>query len=104
MNNLVVLVQKVGKNSIEDLGSPDKFLQDNAYLFGESAAFTGERARRARRRRLCARVAFAALVQRLLVACWSRCNGRGRRRDALGAPADAPPSPPPPPARRRDPV
>ena len=41
MNNLVVLVQKVGKNSIEDLGSPDKFLQDNAYLLGESAAFTG---------------------------------------------------------------
>lgn len=42
MNNLVVLVQKVGKNNIEELGSPDKFLQDNAYLFGESAAFTGE--------------------------------------------------------------
>ena len=42
VNNLVVLVQKVGKNSIEELGSPDKFLADNAYLFGESAAFTGE--------------------------------------------------------------
>lgn len=42
MNNLVVLVQKVGKNSIDDLGNPDKFLQDNAYLLGESAAFTGE--------------------------------------------------------------
>jgi hypothetical protein len=41
VNNLVVLVQKVGKNSIEDLGSPDKFLSDNAYLFGESASFTG---------------------------------------------------------------
>jgi hypothetical protein len=39
----VVLVQKVGKNDIGDLGSPDKFLSDNAYLFGESAAFTGER-------------------------------------------------------------
>ena len=39
---MVVLVQKVGKNSIEDLGSPDKFLQDNAYLFGESASFVGE--------------------------------------------------------------
>ncbi len=42
VNNLVVLVQKVGKNNIDELGSPDKFLQDNAYLFGESAAFTGE--------------------------------------------------------------
>ena len=41
MNNLVVLVQKVGKNSIDELGNPDKFLSDNAYLFGESAAFTG---------------------------------------------------------------
>jgi hypothetical protein len=41
VNNLVVLVQKVGKNSIDELGSPDKFLSDNAYLFGESAAFTG---------------------------------------------------------------
>lgn len=41
MNNLVVLVQKVGKNSIDDLGSPDKFLSDNAYLLGESASFTG---------------------------------------------------------------
>lgn len=40
VNNLVVLQQKVGKSSIEDLGSPDKFLQDNAYLFGESSAFT----------------------------------------------------------------
>ena len=48
MNNLVVLVQKVGKNSIDELGSPDKFLQDNAYLFGESAAFTGEAGWRAR--------------------------------------------------------
>ena len=42
VTNMVVLVQKVGKNSIDDLGSPDKFLSDNAYLFGESAAFTGE--------------------------------------------------------------
>ncbi len=42
MNNLVVLVQKVGKGNIEELGSPDKFLADNAYLFGESASFTGE--------------------------------------------------------------
>lgn len=42
VNNFVVLVQKVGKNTIQDLGSADKFLADNAYLFGESAAFTGE--------------------------------------------------------------
>ena len=42
VNNLVILQQKVGKNSIEDLGSPDKFLQDNAYLFGDSTAFTGQ--------------------------------------------------------------
>lgn len=42
VNNLVVLEQKVGKNSIEDLGSPEKFLQDNAYLFGDQAAFQGQ--------------------------------------------------------------
>jgi len=42
VNNLVILQQKVGKSSIEDLGSPDKFLQDNAYLFGDSTAFTGQ--------------------------------------------------------------
>jgi hypothetical protein len=42
VNNLVVLVQKVGKNSIEELGSPDKFLSDNAYLLGESTSFTSE--------------------------------------------------------------
>ncbi|KAI8113892.1 hypothetical protein M9434_002020 [Picochlorum sp. BPE23] len=42
VNNVVVLQQKVGKGSIEDLGSPDKFLQDNAYLLGQSAAFTGD--------------------------------------------------------------
>jgi hypothetical protein len=41
VNNLVVLQQKVGKNSIDDLGSPDKFLQDNAYLFGDSIAASG---------------------------------------------------------------
>jgi hypothetical protein len=41
VNNLVVLVQKVGKNSIEDLGSTDKYLYDNANLIGESASFTG---------------------------------------------------------------
>lgn len=46
VNNLVVLVQKVGKNNIDELGSPDKFLADNAYLFGESASFKGEPARR----------------------------------------------------------
>lgn len=40
VNNLVVLEQKVGKSSIEDLGSPEKFLQDNAYLFGDSKAFS----------------------------------------------------------------
>jgi hypothetical protein len=43
VNNLVVVQQKVGKSSIDELGSPDKFLQDNSYLFGETAAFTGER-------------------------------------------------------------
>ena len=39
VNNMVVLQQKVGKGSISDLGSPDKFLSDNSYLFGETAAF-----------------------------------------------------------------
>lgn len=37
VNNLVVLQQKVGKGSIDELGTPDKFLQDNSYLFGETA-------------------------------------------------------------------
>jgi hypothetical protein len=35
VNNLAVIVQNVGKDSIESLGNPDKFLQDYAYLFGE---------------------------------------------------------------------
>lgn len=37
VNNLVVIQQKVGKGSIDELGSPDKFLQDFSYLFGETA-------------------------------------------------------------------
>jgi len=41
VNNIVVIQEKVGKGSIDDLGSPDKFLQDHAYLFGETAAFKG---------------------------------------------------------------
>lgn len=42
VNNVVVIVENVSAGSIDSLGSPDKFLQDRAYLFGESAAFTGE--------------------------------------------------------------
>ncbi|KAL6775859.1 PSBP1 [Auxenochlorella protothecoides x Auxenochlorella symbiontica] len=42
VNNLMVIQRPVGKNSIEDLGAPDKFLSDNAFLFGESAAWKGE--------------------------------------------------------------
>lgn len=45
VNNLFVLQQKVGKDSIDGLGSPDKFLQDNAYLFGDQAAFNQSNAR-----------------------------------------------------------
>lgn len=45
VNNLMVIQQKVGKGSIEDLGSPDKFLQDNAYLLGDQAAFNSPNAR-----------------------------------------------------------
>lgn len=43
VNNVVVIVENVSAGSIDSLGSPDKFLQDRAYLFGESAAFTGAR-------------------------------------------------------------
>lgn len=42
VNNLVVIQQKVGKGSIEELGSPDKFLQDNSFILGETAAFAGD--------------------------------------------------------------
>eukprot|EP00887_Chlorella_sp_A99_P005998 scaffold27.g5998.t1 len=35
VNNLAVIVQNVGKDNIEQLGSPDKFLSDFSYLFGE---------------------------------------------------------------------
>lgn len=48
VNNLMVIQRPVGKNSIEDLGAPDKFLSDNAFLFGESAAWKGEAAEAAR--------------------------------------------------------
>lgn len=42
VNNIMVIVEPVGGSSIDSLGSPDKFLADRAYLFGETAAFTGE--------------------------------------------------------------
>jgi photosystem II oxygen-evolving enhancer protein 2 len=42
VNNLMVIQQKVGKGSIDELGSPDKFIQDNSYLLGETAAFGGD--------------------------------------------------------------
>ena len=42
VNNLVVIQQKIGKGSIEELGSPDKFLQDNSFILGETAAFAGD--------------------------------------------------------------
>ena len=42
VNNLMVIQQKVGKGSIEELGSPDKFIQDNSFLLGETAAFSGD--------------------------------------------------------------
>ena len=42
VNNLVVIQQKVGKGSIDELGSPDKFIQDNSFLLGETAAFSGD--------------------------------------------------------------
>jgi hypothetical protein len=45
VNNLFVIQQKVGKDSIDGLGSPDKFLQDNAYLFGDQAAFNQSNSR-----------------------------------------------------------
>ena len=41
MNNVIINVQSVSASSIESLGSPEKFLQDQAYLFGEQAAFKG---------------------------------------------------------------
>ena len=41
VNNVIINVQNVSASSIESLGSPEKFLQDQAYLFGEQAAFKG---------------------------------------------------------------
>ena len=35
VNNLVVIAKQTGNKSIEDFGSPDKFLSDNANLMGE---------------------------------------------------------------------
>jgi len=35
VNNLVVITKQTGNKSIEDFGSPDKWLQDNAKLLGE---------------------------------------------------------------------
>ena len=40
VNNLVVLQQKAGKGSIGDFGSPDKFLEQISYLFGDAAAWS----------------------------------------------------------------
>jgi len=42
VNNIVVIQEKVGKNSIDELGSPDKFLSEHAFLLGETAAFKGQ--------------------------------------------------------------
>ena len=41
VNNVVVLTQDGGKNSIEDYGAPEKFLEQIAFLFGRQA-FAGE--------------------------------------------------------------
>jgi hypothetical protein len=41
VNYLVVLQQKSDKKAINEFGTPEKFLQDNSYLFGESSAFQG---------------------------------------------------------------
>lgn len=41
VNNIVVIAEPTTAQSIEGLGTPDKFLQDKAYLFG-SSAFSGE--------------------------------------------------------------
>ena len=35
MNNLLVISKQTGNKSIEDFGSPDKWLQENAKLLGE---------------------------------------------------------------------
>jgi hypothetical protein len=41
VNSLLVIVKPTDKKSIEDFGTPDKFLADNGYLLGEQT-FTGE--------------------------------------------------------------
>lgn len=41
VNNLMVIVRKTDKKSIEDFGSPDQFLRDNGFLFG-TQAYAGE--------------------------------------------------------------
>ncbi len=35
VNNLLVISKQTGNKSIEDFGSPDKWLQENAKLLGE---------------------------------------------------------------------
>ena len=35
VNNLLVICKQTGNKSIEDFGSPDKWLQENAKLLGE---------------------------------------------------------------------
>lgn len=37
VNNLVVIVDKTDKKSIEDFGSPEKFLEAFSYLLGKQA-------------------------------------------------------------------
>lgn len=37
VNNVVVIKKKSDKNSVTDYGSADKFLADNAYLFGDQS-------------------------------------------------------------------
>ena len=41
VNNVVVLTQATTKNSIEDYGAPEKFLESVSFLFGRQA-FSGE--------------------------------------------------------------
>lgn len=41
VNNLVVIRKPTDKSSIDQFGTPDKFLQDNSYLLGQQV-FSGE--------------------------------------------------------------
>ena len=71
VNNVIVIVEPTNASNIEGLGSPDKFLQDRSYLFGQTAFF-GER---------------GARLPRPL--CPLRCRFGGRSGRPAGAPNGA---------------